>query len=178
MLRFLKSFLKTDNRLLSWAVWFILTVCAVLLYGFGVGGDLSAACLCILWCAVSGVDILLSARNKDVTFPWKAAYALLKGFGAVLLAIVLYSTLNRVSPTLTDTYDTFARDVKYTRGEITVIFTDPAGNEQTGTMPDYGCLAREDAVVEVGDHITVSEYEGVFGLNYRTVIARHEKEEP
>ena len=169
MLRLLKAFVKTDNRLLPWGVWLTLTVSAVLLYGFTVGGNLTVACLCILWCVVSAVDILLSARQKNDTFPRKAAYALLKGFGAVLLAVVLYTTLNRLSPTLTATYDTFALDVRYSRGEITVTFTDPQGIEQTGEMPDYGCLAHEDAVVEIGDDITVSEYEGLFHLSYRTV---------
>ncbi len=176
MLRLLKNFIKTDDRPLSWAVWFILTVFAVLIYGFAVGGSLSVACLCILWCVVSAADILLSARSRDNTFLRKMAYALLKGFGAVLLAIILYSTLNRISPTLVTNYDTLAESVEYAKGgKITVTFTDPNGQKQTGEMPDYGCLANEDSVVAVGDGITVAEYEGLFHLTYRTVTAKSEK---
>ena len=177
MLRLIKAFVKTDNRLLPWAVWLLLTVSAVLIYGFAVGDMISVACLCVLWCVVSAADILLSALSRDNTFPWKVAYALLKGFGAVLLAIILYTAVNRISPTLVNNYETFAKSVEYSRGgTITVTFTDPDGQSQTGEMPDYGCFADDDSVVEVGDDITVREYEGIFGLTYRTVTAVSDEE--
>ncbi len=179
MLRLLKGFFKTDHSLLSWGLWLIITLAAILIYGFSVGGMISVACLCILWCAVSAVDILLSLLSKEPSdsLAWKIACALLKGFGAVLLAVVLYTTLNRVSPTLVTDYGTFAESVEYAKGgKITVTFTDPNGQKQTGEMPDYGCLADEDSVVEVGDDITVMEYEGLFHLTYKNVRKKNIQE--
>lgn len=177
MPRLLKGFLRTDKSLLSWILWLTVTVATVLIYGFGVGGMISLSCLCILWCVISGMDILLSALSKPAdSMAWRIAYALLKGFGAVLLAVILYTTVNRLSPTLVTSYETYALSAEITRGgTVTVTFTDPDGQEQTGEMPDYGCLADEDSVVEIGDSIIVSEYDGLFHLTYRTVTANGEK---
>lgn len=176
MLRLLKGFFKTDTSLLSWCLWLVLTLAAVLIYGFGVGGMISVSCLGILWCVISGVDILLSALSKSTdTMAWRIAYALLKGFGAVLLAVVLYNTLNRVSPTLVSSYRSYAVSAELNRGgTVTVRFTDPEGQTQTGEMPDCGCSA--DTPVETGDRILVREYEGLFGVAYATVEAMPQEE--
>lgn len=176
MPRLLKGFLRTDKSLLSWILWLTVTVATVLIYGFGVGGMISLSCLCILWCVISGMDLLLSALSKHSdSMARRIAYALLKGFGAVLLAVILYTTVNRLSPTLVTSYETYALSAEITRGgTVTVTFTDPDGQKQTGEMPDYGCLADEDSVVEIGDSILVSEYDGLFHLTYRTVTANGE----
>ena len=187
MPRLLKGFLRTDKSLLSWILWLTVTVATVLIYGFGVGGMISLSCLCILWCVISGMDLLLSALSKHSdSMVRRIAYAMLKGFGAVLLAVILYTTVNRLSPTLVTSYETYALSAEITRGgtvtvtftrggPVTVTFTDPDGQEKSGEMPDYGCLADEDSVVEIGDSIIVSEYDGLFHLTYRTVTANCEK---
>lgn len=178
MLRLLKGFSSTDKSLLAWILWLTMIVATVLIYGFGVGGMISLSCLCILWCAISGMDLLLSALSKPSdSMAWRIAYALLKGFGAVLLAVILYTTVNRFSPTLVTSYETYAKAAEINRGgTVTVTFTDPDGQEQTGEMPDYGCLENEDSAVEIGDGIIVNEYDGLFHLTYRTVTAKSEKE--
>ena len=173
MLRLLKGFLSTDKSLLRWILWLTVTVATVLIYGFGVGGMISLPCLCILWCVISGMDLLLSALSKPAdSMAWRIAYALLKGFGAVLLAVILYNTVNRLSPTLVTSYEAYAESAEITRGgTVTVTFIDPDGQEKTGEMPDYGCFADVDATVDAGDRILVREYEGLFDLEYATVTA-------
>lgn len=172
MLLLLKVFLSTGKSLLPWILWLTVTVATVLIYGFGVGGMISMPCLCILWCVISGMDLLLSVPSKPSdAMAWRIAYALLKGFGAVLLAVILYNTVNRLSPTLVASYEAYAESAEITRGgTVTVTFTDPDGQKQTGEMPDYGCLADVDATVDTGDPILVKEYRGLFGLEYATVM--------
>ena len=173
MLRLLKGFLSTDKSLLPWILWLTVTVATVLIYGLGVGGMISLPCLCILWCVISGMDLSLSALSKSTdTMAWRIAYAMLKGFGSVLLAVILYTTLNRIFPTLVTSYEAYAESAESNRGyTVTVTFTDPDGQKQMGEMPDYGCLADTDAIVDAGDRILVHEYEGLFGLDYKTVAA-------
>lgn len=155
------------------AIFSAVTTC---IYGFAVGGEVSAFFCTFQFCVAFILFALFSKKESKKPIRNKIFKTVLISVISVLFSVFLYVSVNQISSTHVATYEAVViSHIRERGGGSTIWFIDPYGNEKyidiPATLKDFRIFIPDDEPqIEAGNTIQVKELQGLFKLNYCVLI--------
>lgn len=166
------------KKVLKYIIILAVSMVLTLLYGFCIGGEPS---LWFVGLQIAVAVLIMIHFNKKSQYESNALKIIKTVITAVVVfvfSIVFYAGVSMSSMTLVNTYETKVTNITFSssqrsRGQATIYFNTPDGQEDFILVPADASLVYPDGPPSPGDKITIGVYEGLFGDIYMEYLGQN-----
>lgn len=167
--------MKVLNRVIICLILALAGILLSFLYGIMIGGNPINTLFLPLLFVFPAILIFFEIKNKPNRLI-KTVFNILRiamvGVCIVMLCIVFYDSVNRITATPIREYTSEVTCINY-KGGGTAYFKDPEGTEQNVSLNEHRIIiVDEDSLVKEGDILHIRELNGFFNMRYNIIVEK------